>query len=102
VGESLPARTLELGEREFDDGFDGLAAGARFQLGAGAREFVVELIEGYPCAQLYAPRARATICFEPMTAPANALRSGTGLRVLEASENYRATFALRVGERAAS
>ena len=53
-------------------------------------------LEGYPCAQVYAPPARHLICFEPMTAPANALRSGAGLRVLEPGESYRATFAVSV------
>jgi galactose mutarotase-like enzyme len=99
AGEPLPARELELGAHQFDDGFDALAAGARFTLRADARELAIELIEGYPCAQLYAPRERATICFEPMTAPANALRSGAALTVLEPGERYRARFALRVDAR---
>ena len=38
------------------------------------------------------------ICFEPMTAPANALRSGMGLRVLAPGERYRARFGVRVEE----
>ncbi len=65
----------------------------------GTRRLELELVEGYPCAQVYAPRAGQFICFEPMTAPANALRSGVGLRVLEPGELYSATFALRIESR---
>jgi aldose 1-epimerase len=95
-GEKLPARRFELAEDEFDDGFDNVAEPARFAVEGGTRRIELEFTEGYPCAQVYAPRAGQFICFEPMTAPANALRSGAGLRVLEPGEQYRATFALRV------
>ncbi len=57
---------------------------------------MLEFLEGYPCAQVFAPRPGEFICFEPMTAPANALRSGTGLRVLAPGEDYRTRFAVRV------
>jgi aldose 1-epimerase len=95
-GRTLPARRFQLGEEEFDDGFDQVPAGAAFAVRAGTRRIELELVEGYPCAQVYAPRDGQFICFEPMTAPANALRSGEGLRVLAPGERYRATFALRV------
>ncbi|HEV2982421.1 MAG TPA: hypothetical protein VGX51_13405 [Solirubrobacteraceae bacterium] len=36
------------------------------------------------------------ICFEPMAASANALRSGVGLRVLSPGETFRACFSLGV------
>ena len=96
AGQVEPAREFELGEREFDDGFDRVADGATFAVRAGGRRIAVEFIEGYPCAQVYAPRDGQFICFEPMTAPANALRSGEGLRVLKPGQRHRATFALRV------
>jgi aldose 1-epimerase len=95
----LPARRFELAEDEFDDGFDNVVEPARFAVEGGARRLELELVEGYPCAQVYAPRAGQFICFEPMTAPANALRSGVGLRVLEPGEQYSATFALRIESR---
>jgi aldose 1-epimerase len=98
-GEKLPARRFELGEEELDDGFDDVTEPARFAVEGGARRLEMELVEGYPCAQVYAPRAGRFICFEPMTAPANALRSGIGLRMLESGERYRATFVLRVEDR---
>jgi aldose 1-epimerase len=55
----------------------------------------VELLEGYPCAQVFAPRREATVALEPMTAPTNALASGRGLRLLAPSERFRAVF--RIG-----
>jgi aldose 1-epimerase len=92
----LPDQTFELAEREFDDGFDSLAQPARFAVTGGGRRMELEFFEGYPCAQVYAPSGRCLICFEPMTAPANALRSGAGLRLVEPGESHRATFAVSV------
>ncbi len=94
--QTLPGQTFELAQRGFDDGYDSLTQPARFAVAGGGRRLELEFLEGYPCAQVYAPPARQLLCFEPMTAPANALRSGAGLRVLEPGENYRATFAVSV------
>jgi aldose 1-epimerase len=94
---SIPQR-FELGERELDDGFDSVADPARFAVTAGSRRVAIELTDGYPCAQVYAPLGGHFVCFEPMTAPANALRSGDGLRLLQPGERYRAGFSLRVGD----
>ncbi len=91
-----PGRRFELASGEFDDGFDMVPEPARFSVEAGERWIALELIEGYPCAQVYAPHGGQFICFEPMTAPANALRSGNGLRLLSPGERYRATFVLSV------
>jgi galactose mutarotase-like enzyme len=96
--EELPARRFELDEQEFDDGFDRVSDPARFAVEGGARRLELEFVQGYPCGQVYAPRAGQFICFEPMTAPANALRSGVGLRLLEPGERHRATFTLRVAD----
>jgi galactose mutarotase-like enzyme len=63
--------------------------------GAG-RRVTLELLEGYPCAQVYAPREGQFVCFEPMSAPTNALRSGTGLHVLAPGERRRSRFSVRV------
>jgi aldose 1-epimerase len=97
-GQTLPGRRFELAEHEFDDGFDAVAEPARFDVAAGARKLTLELLEGYPCAQVFAPRPGQFICFEPMTAPANALRSGVGLRLLAPGERYRARFVVSVRE----
>jgi aldose 1-epimerase len=95
-GQALPGRDLQLAEHEFDDGFDAVLEPAHFEVAGAGRRIVLELLEGYPCAQVFAPRAGAFICFEPMTAPANALRSGDGLRVLAPGERYQAIFAISV------
>jgi aldose 1-epimerase len=96
-GQAQPTRRFELAEREFDDGFDMVTDPARFEVAAGGRRITLEFLEGYPCAQVFAPRTGQFICFEPMTAPANALRSGVGLRLLVPGERYRAGFAVCVG-----
>jgi galactose mutarotase-like enzyme len=95
-GPASPAQRLDLGRREFDDGFDSVAEPGRFAVTASERRVELELSDGYPCAQVYAPLGGHFICFEPMTAPANALRSGDGLRLLNPGERYRAGFSLRI------
>ncbi len=93
-GKELPSQAFELAEREFDDGFDAVPAHAHFAVEAGDRRLELELLDGYSCAQVYAPRPGEFICFEPMTAPANALRSGDHLRLLAQGESCRARFAV--------
>jgi aldose 1-epimerase len=95
--QASPVQRFVLGEREFDDGFDSVAEPARFAVNAGDRHIELEFGRGYPCAQVFAPLSGHFICFEPMTAPANALRSGDGLRLLAPGERYRAGFSLGVG-----
>ena len=100
-GEERQAERFELEGHQFDDGFDAVAAPARFAAEAGERRIELELLEGYPCAQVFAPPASEFICFEPMTAPANALVSGMGLRLLASGGRFRAAFSIRVSDRAA-
>lgn len=98
-GPAQPARRLRLDDVAFDDGFDEVREPARFAVHGGAHRIALELLEGYPCAQVYAPPTRELICFEPMTAPTDALRNVRSLRVLEPGERYRARFAVRlIGE----
>jgi galactose mutarotase-like enzyme len=94
--QELAAQSFELDGREFDDGFDAVAEPARFSVAAIGRRIELTFLEGYPCAQVFAPRTGQFICFEPMTAPANALRSGTGLRLLAPGERYVAGFSVAV------
>ncbi len=94
--QELAAEQFELSGRHYDDGFVAVAEPARFSVVAAGRRVELEFLEGYPCAQVFAPEAGQFICFEPMTAPANALRSGAGLRVLGAGERYRARFSVSV------
>ena len=87
-----------LGDTVFDDGYAGAGNGTTFALSGGGRRIEVELVEGYRYAQVYAPSSEDAVCFEPMTAPTDALRSGTGLELVPPGESRTATFAIRVTE----
>jgi len=96
VERALPEQAFALDGRAYDDGFALLGQPTRFAVAGGGRNLAIELREGYRYAQVYAPLDRACICFEPMTAPADALCSGAGLTVLAPGESHRARFALVV------
>jgi aldose 1-epimerase len=85
-----------LGETTFDDGYEGAADGTRFTLSGGGRSIAVEFVHGYRFAQVYAPESEDVICFEPMTAPTNALASGRNLGLVAPGETRSATFAISV------
>jgi galactose mutarotase-like enzyme len=86
-----------LGHRIYDDGYASVRRGARFALSGGGRRITVRFDAGYPCAQVYAPAHEDVICFEPMTAPTNALVSGDGLIWVQPGSSYTATFSISVG-----
>jgi aldose 1-epimerase len=81
-----------LGERTFYDCYDRLASPRLFALADGRRRVELELGDGYDVAQVFAPPASDFICFEPMTAPIDALHSGDGLRLAWPGEPFAATF----------
>jgi galactose mutarotase-like enzyme len=85
-----------LGQMTFDDGFDRLAQAPVFELRGGGRRIAVEFVEGYRVAQVFAPSQFDAVSFEPMTAPANALRSGEDLAHARPGEPYRAGFRITV------
>jgi aldose 1-epimerase len=91
-----PAAAFPLGDLGFDDGYDDLLDGARFTVTDDRREIAVTLVSGYPAAQVYSPSGAQFICFEPMTAPTNALRSGDGLRRVAPGERLTAVFRIDV------
>ncbi len=93
---TLGAQRFTLAEREFDDAFDQLSEPSRFAVEGGGRRVEVEFLQDYPCAQVFAPLNAKCICFEPMAAPANALRSGAGLRVLPPGASTRASFSMHL------
>jgi galactose mutarotase-like enzyme len=83
-----------LGSRTFDDEFT--APDEPFVLEGGGRRIEVSFGQGYPFAQVYAPDDDDVIAFEPMTAPTNALVSGSNLKLLEPGDSYTATFSITV------
>jgi aldose 1-epimerase len=90
-----PASTEPLGNKAFDDGYDEVAQGAVFAVSAGGRRIEVHFEEGYPAAQIFAPPGEDVVCFEPMTAPTDALRRG-GYRTAEPGDWGIAQFSIRV------
>ena len=86
----------ELGDRTFDNAYAAPLPPEPFVLAGGGRRISVELAQGYPYAQVYAPESDEVICFEPMTAPTNALASGHDLETVEPGGTRSATFSITV------
>jgi len=87
-----------LGQAAFDDGFALPGEGLSLSLAGGGLRITVELVAGYRYTQVFAPADKDYVALEPMTAPANALASGRGLRLVEPGGTFRATFRIRVDE----
>ncbi len=94
--EPVQRRSFRLGQMNLDDGFDALTVPAEFEVRSATCAIRVEFRTGYHFAQVYAPTGEDFICFEPMTAPANALIGGDGLQLVSPGEEYSAEFAIRV------
>jgi galactose mutarotase-like enzyme len=94
--EPRPAQRGPLGDRAYDDLFAVESLPARFAVSDGTRRIALEFEHDVPYAQVFAPPGQALICFEPMTAPVDALRTHDGLRLVEPGERASAAFALRV------
>jgi aldose 1-epimerase len=94
TGERTPLteRSFELADGSWDDGLAELDHPPVFAAAAGQSRLSVTFDEGFDWAQVYAPPGKDFICFEPMTAPTDALNSGEGLRVLEPGQRHRARF----------
>jgi aldose 1-epimerase len=97
TGRSEPVRIAPgpLGNRSFDDAFDGLASPPEFAASGGGRRVHVLFLEGYRFAQVYAPPGRDLIAFEPMTAPGNPFESPRTL-LAEPGSRYLARFEIGV------
>jgi aldose 1-epimerase len=95
-GELQDAAAFRLADGGFDDGYDGIEDGAVFSVSGGGREIAITHESGYPAAQLFSPPGAAFMCFEPMTAPTNALCSGSGLRFVCPGDSFTAAFSISV------
>ncbi len=94
-GESSSQQAIAepLGDKTFDDGYDHVPAGAVFAVSGGGRRIEVHFEQGYPAAQIFAPPGEDVVCFEPMTAPTDALRRG-GYRSARPGDSAVAEFSI--------
>jgi len=98
TGERVPeaAERAPIGDRLYDDGYDGLVPASSFGLAGGGRRLVLVLEAGYPCAQVFVPPGDEYACLEPMTAPTNALVEHAALPLARPGTPYEATWSLTV------
>jgi len=96
TGETEPVdmRDVPLRGRSFDDGYAALGPAGKMTVGGGGNTLTVLLEDGYTHAQVYAPEGRRFIALEPMTAPTNALVTGTDLRFVQPGEAFVARFSI--------
>ncbi|HYH90818.1 MAG TPA: aldose 1-epimerase [Solirubrobacteraceae bacterium] len=85
-----------LEDHSLDDGYELPERPRPFTVSAAGRTLGVDFLEGYTHAQAFAPAGQDLICFEPMTAPANALISHDGLRLAAPGEPFSAAFRITV------
>lgn len=99
-GEREPVEigTAALGARTYDDAFLAPPDGAPFALSGGGRRLELRLGAGYPFTQIYAPAETDAVAIEPMSAPTNALVSGSDLPWAQPGERFAASFSIRVAE----
>jgi aldose 1-epimerase len=99
TGASEPVRMAPapLGDRSFDDAFDGLAERAEFAVQGAGRRVAVRFGEGYRFAQVYAPPGAEFISFEPMTAPINPFTSDR-THLTAPGAIYKARFEIAVAD----
>jgi aldose 1-epimerase len=98
-GETQPVAPLSgpVADRTWDDGFDRFDEPGAFEVSGGGRALQVELTEGFPVAQIFAPPGEGYVCVEPMTAPANALAGpDSDLDWVAPGESRTAVFRLTV------
>lgn len=96
--ETQPAGEQPLGDKAFDDAYDQVGDDAVFAVSGGGRRVEVHFERGYPAAQIFAPVTEdpeKIVCFEPMTAPTDALRRG-GYRCARPGAPAVTQFSIRV------
>jgi len=97
---------VRVGDLELDDGFGGVAPGAVHRLSADdGRSVELWRDDAFAYAQVFTNRkwpadggTRLALAVEPMTAPANALNSGLGLRTLAPGERWSVSWGLRYSD----
>ncbi|MEZ0349213.1 aldose 1-epimerase [Mycobacterium sp. pR1184] len=90
-----PAKKEPLGDKAFDDAYDQVAEGAVFAVSGGGRRLEVHFEQGYSATQIFAPPGEELVCFEPMTAPTDALSRG-GYRTARPGEPAVSVFSIRI------
>jgi galactose mutarotase-like enzyme len=94
--EPLAETSFRLGDQSWDDGLSNLLPTPAFAVTAGPGTLTLTFDEGFDYAQVYAPAGQDFICFEPMTAPTNALVSGDGLKLVTPGGEHRTAFSVTV------
>ena len=94
----LEPRRFAMDGLSWDDGLVGLASPPEFSVSAGAQTVTVTFDDGFAYAQVFAPEGQDFICFEPMTAPTNALEDGSALTLVAPGEEYRTAFSIAVAD----
>lgn len=90
------AREAPLAHDAYDEHFTDLGADPAFTLTGGGRRLTVRFLEGYTHLQVFAEPDKPFVAIEPMTAPTDALRTGSGLRL--ATEPFRAAWSVEVAD----
>jgi aldose 1-epimerase len=96
IEEPFSASDAPFGDSVFDDGFALPGRSASFSIAGAGLKIVVEFLEGFNYAQIFAPKGKEFIAIEPMTAPTNALTSGRGLTVIQPRGKFRAAFRINI------
>ena len=102
TGTETPSPNLatRLGNTGYDDGFALSSEQATFSIDGKGYSIAIEFKNGFPFAQIFAPKDKEFIAIEPMTAPTNALCSGRRLRVIAPGEQFTASFRIEVSHHA--
>jgi aldose 1-epimerase len=98
TGERVPAAIGPgpLADRTYDDAFLAPPPGTAFALEGGGRRLELRMDSGYPFTQVFAPAETDAVAVEPMTAPAEALRTGADLAFVPPGETFVAAFSISV------
>jgi galactose mutarotase-like enzyme len=91
-----PSGPRALADAAYDDLYPTLEVEPEFAVETATRRLEVSFGAGFPCAQVYAPADADFICFEPMTAPTDALATGHDLRLVEPGGSFTAAFRIDV------